>query len=141
MAPPSHSTTTVARPKLGFVATVLASIAPVLFVVALVYAVVPVENPGVQQCGTPVLFVVRATPDAPLFSDEGKPIHNWNEAQLRRANDQRCSIKAADRMVPAAIAFAAFLVVGTTAVGLSWLTRRAMRREIIVTEAGNATEA
>ena len=115
------------RPRMLTVSTVLAWTAPMLFVVAALFATLPVDNPGVQKCDMPILSVLRATPDAPLFTEAGEPLNGWNQAQRTVAYKHRCSVRVADRMVPAGIAFTLFLVTGTSAVLLSWTARRSMR--------------
>lgn len=139
MATSTVDSTTPPRSVTWWISTVLAVIAPVSFVVALAYGLVPVANPGVQQCGPPVVTMLWATPDAPLYTDDGDPIHGWTDAQIHRAYERRCSVRAAERMVPAGIAFGAFLVLGTTAFVLSWADRRSSRRRAAVTNAAGVT--
>lgn len=121
-APPSTPPTKVR------IATVLAWTALVLLAASAILFTLPVSNPGVQKCGSPGWFLLRATSNAPLFTTEGKPIHGWTEAQLRHADTHRCSTQVANRAVPAGLLLAAFWLVALAALILYLIGRRQLRR-------------
>lgn len=112
---------------LGKAATVLAWLALPLLVGSALLFTLPVDSPGVQQCGSPAVFLLKATSDKPLFDTSGKPLHGWNTMELKRAYGHRCSRQVARRAVPAGGLLVAFWVVALVAVLLSWATRRSLR--------------
>ncbi|HET8931069.1 MAG TPA: hypothetical protein VFN21_10470 [Acidimicrobiales bacterium] len=114
------------------VATVLMVPALLALVGSAVLFLVPVTNPGVQQCGPPAWFLLQAGTNASLVTDEGKPLHGWDDARLRQAQDDRCSAQVADRAVPAGILLVTFWVLALVAVVLGWTGRRALRKHLTV---------
>lgn len=100
--------------------------------VSAVLFAVPVSSPGVQQCGSPAWFLLRAQSDRALVGSDGEPINGWTQAQVRKAYAQRCSVQVARRAVPAAIALAAFWVLVVIALILGWSGRRALGRKLQV---------
>lgn len=127
-APPGTSPTTHTG-GLRKAATVLAWCAlPLLLSSALLFTI-PVQNPGVQHCGSPAVFLLKATSDRPLIDDDGKPVNGWDRAQLRAADAQRCSKVVARRAVPAGGLLIAFWVVAFWSVLLGWAAGRTRRIE------------
>ena len=125
--PPDESPTATG---VGKAATVLAWLALPLLAASAVLFTLPVDSPGVQQCGSPAVFLLKATSDKPLFDTNGKPLNGWNAKELKRAYERRCSKQVARRAVPAGIALVAFWVVALVAALLGWATRRALRIRI-----------
>jgi hypothetical protein len=107
--------------------TVLAWLALPLLVASAVLFLLPVSSPGVQHCGSPAVFLLKATSDKPLFDTSGKPLNGWNTKELHRAHDHRCSVLVSHRAVPAGALLVAFWVVALAATLLSWATRRSLR--------------
>jgi len=92
----------------------------------------PVTNPGVQDCGSPAWFLLQAHTDRPLVTDEGSPLHGWDKARLRQAHDDRCSAQVADRAVPAGVLLLVFWVLALVAIVVGWTGRRSLRRQSMV---------
>jgi hypothetical protein len=113
-------------------ATVLMVPALVAFVGSAALFLIPVTNPGVQHCGTPAGFLLQAQTDHALVAEDGKPLHGWDTARLRQAQDDRCSVQVADRAVPAAVLLVAFWVLALAAIILGWTGRRALRKQLAV---------
>jgi hypothetical protein len=107
--------------------TVLAWLALPLLVASAVLFLLPVSSPGVQQCGSPAVFLLKATSDKPLVDTSGKPLNGWNTKELRQAYRHRCSVLVARRAVPAGGLLVGFWVVAIAATLLSWATRRSLR--------------
>lgn len=115
-------------------ATVLVGVALTALAVSAVLFLVPVKNPGVQQCGPPAVFLLQATSDRPLVDNEGSLINGWDADEdadrIRSAQDNRCSARVADRAVPAGILLVVFWVVTVVAVVIGWTGRRSLRRSL-----------
>ena len=83
------------RSRLWLAARVLLVAAALAFGIAAFFAFRPVTNPGVQQCGSPILFAVRNEPDvrvpAPGSADEPA------DADALRAQP-RCRLRVDDRL-------------------------------------------
>lgn len=124
VVPPDDPTT---GSGLGKAATVSAWLALPLLVASALLFTLPVDSPGVQQCGSPAVFLLKATSDKPLFDTNGKPLNGWNTKELKRANDRRCSKQVARRAVPAGALLVGFWVVALVAALLGWATRRSLR--------------
>jgi hypothetical protein len=120
------------KPRTERIGTVLAWFVPVLLLGALVFAVVPVRNGRVQDCGTPLAFLAQGRTEAPLPDvdrpgQEDTPPIDFTEAEYRDAAERSCRDRITPRMVWAgALALAAFLVglsaAIATLVGRYWLT-------------------
>lgn len=109
------------------VATILAWLAlPVLAASALLF-VLPVDNPGVQNCGSPVVYLLKAKPDRPLVNNDGTPINGWSTARLKAADAHRCAVTVPRRAVPAAILLLAFWVIAAVALIIRWVDRATLR--------------
>ena len=109
---------------------VFAAIALVLIVVGAIVLAIPVENPKVQDCGTPAAFVLTGRPD--VFVDPTNPPKGLTEAQARSANENRCQERVAARAVPGGILLAIGLVIGVVAAIVEWVARVARRRDALV---------
>ncbi len=109
-------------------ATPIAAVALVALAASAILFTLPVTNPGVQRCGAPAMFLLKATSNKPLVDAEGKPINGWNTAQLRRADSHRCSKQVADRAVPAGMLLAGFWLLALVSVGLVLAGRWSLRR-------------
>jgi len=101
----------------------------------LLVSVVPVTNPGVQDCGAPASFLlgghVDTYPDAngQVRRPNGK-VETLTKAEQARAFDHQCSARIAARMGPAAgvFAFGTLLGVVTLLVSMVCWWRAAPRR-------------
>lgn len=130
-APTPDATAETARPNRRMrVATVLMALASVALAVSAVLFLVPVSNPGVQNCGAPAWFLLTAETDRPLVDSEGQAVNGWNEQRLRRAHEERCSVRVADRAVPAGALLGGFWIVGLGALIVGWTGRRSLRRSV-----------
>ncbi len=113
-------------------ATVLAGVALGALVASALLFLLPVSNPGVQNCGAPAGFLLRATSDRPLVDGDGNLINGWDADEdrdrIERAQDGRCSRRVARRAVPAGGFLSAFWVLTPAAVLVGWSGRRALRR-------------
>ena len=112
---------------LAKVSAVLAWLALPLLVASAVLFLLPVESPGVQRCGSPAVFLLKATADKPLVDTNGKPLNGWNTKELRHAYSNRCSKQVARRAVPAGGLLVGFWFVALAAALLGWATRRSLR--------------
>lgn len=109
------------------VATILAWLAlPVLAASALLFFL-PVSSPGVQSCGSPVVYLLKAKPDRSLVNDDGTPINGWSTARLKVAQEQRCAVVVPRRAVPAAILLLAFWLIAAAALIIRWVDRASLR--------------
>lgn len=126
---PSDSPSEVARPNRRMrTATVLTIPALLALAASAALFLVPVANPGVQDCGSPAWFLLQARADRPLVTDEGGPLHGWGQARLRQAHQDRCSAQVATRAVPAGALLVVFWVLALVAVVIGWNGRRGLRR-------------
>lgn len=112
---------------------VFAALALALIVAGAIVLSIPVENPKVQDCGAPVVFVLTGRPD--VFVDPTNPPKGMTEAQAEAANADRCQSRVADRAVPGGILVAAGLVIGLLAAIVEWLARIARRRDDVALSA------
>lgn len=124
-APRVHNRRTRAASILMVAALVCLGVSAVLFAV-------PVSSPGVQQCGSPAWFLLRAQSNRALLDSNGEPINDWTQAQVRKAYTQRCSVQVARRAIPAAMLLAAFWLLVVIALILGWSGRRALGRKLQV---------
>lgn len=76
---------------------------------ALLFALLPVDNPPVQDCGVPVAFTVSSTADAVVTATDGGQVAD----PVRTAAAHPCSERVSDRMGRALVAF------GWTTLGVS----------------------
>lgn len=113
-------------------ATILAVPALLALAASAALFVVPVTNPGVQDCGSPAWFLLRAQTDRPLIESDGTGINGWKTARLQKAHDDRCSVQVARRAVPAGSLLVVFWVLGGFAIVLGWTGRRSLRRTSMV---------
>ena len=120
------------------VTPVFAAIALVLIVAGAIVLAIPVENPKVQDCGAPAVFVLTGRPD--VFVDPANPPKGLTAAQARSANANRCQERVAARAVPGAILLAIGLVIGLVAAIVEWLARIARRRDALAASAAPAPE-
>ncbi|MGZ4786275.1 MAG: hypothetical protein ACXV5S_11440, partial [Acidimicrobiales bacterium] len=83
------------RSRLWLVARIALAVALVAFVVAGFFAFLPVTNPGVQQCGSPILFALRNEPDirVPAPGSRDEPA----DADALRAQP-RCRLRVDDQL-------------------------------------------
>ncbi len=130
--PGAASTATVRPNRRMRTATVLTIPALLALAASAVLFVVPVTNPGVQDCGSPGWFLLRAQADRPLVTDEGEPLHGWDQARLRQAHHDRCSAQVAARAVPAGVLLVVFWVLALVAVVIGWNGRRGLRTKTSV---------
>jgi len=124
--------TPLAKSRTERIGTVVAWCVPVLFLAAVVIALVPVRNGRVQDCGTPVAFVAQGRTEAPLPDvdrpgQEDTPPKGFTEAEYRDAAEHSCRDRVAPRMVWAGALTTAALVLGlgalaATVVGRYWFT-------------------
>ena len=111
------------------VTPVFAAIALALILIGAVVLSIPVENPKVQDCGAPVVFVLSGRPD--VLVDPDNPPDGLTKAEAEAANDQRCQARVAERAVPGGILVAAGLLIGLVAAVVEWLARIARRRDMV----------
>ena len=115
----------------GRVLQVLAWMAVGAFAAVAILGLVPIRNPGVQDCGVPAMFLARGRadvyPDADgrIRNPEGR-VQTLDAAEHARALHHRCSQRVAARMVPAGILAVAATLVGTALLIVVWV--RAWRR-------------
>ncbi|MBS1847919.1 MAG: hypothetical protein JST73_06530 [Actinobacteria bacterium] len=102
----------------------------VLAVSALLF-LLPVVNPGVQDCGSPAVFLLHAKGDRPLVDSGGDPINGWGKARLARADAHRCSRQVARRAIPAGGLLVGFWVLVPVAAMIGWSGRRAFRKTTV----------
>jgi hypothetical protein len=113
---------------------VLGWIAVVLITVGIVIVLIPVRNPGVQQCGAPLTYLmsgeVDRIPDATgRVLIDGKVV-TLSPAAQKRAFDSPCSHRVERRAIPAGILVVVGSVMGLAAVtiGIVGAWRRATAR-------------
>lgn len=114
-------------------ATAVAWLALALLAFALIGASAPVRNGRLQDCGAPLMFLLRGRSDTFPAADgtlpddpDGRPL---TPIEVARAAEQPCHERVAARMIPAgALASAAMLLgLGTAIVVVrqSWVARKA----------------
>jgi hypothetical protein len=113
---------------------VLGWIAVGLITIGIVVVLIPVRNPGVQQCGAPLTFLVSGQldriPDATgrvLIDDH---VVELSPAERRRAVDSPCSERVGRRAIPAGVLVVLGSVMGllAVAIGTAGAWRRASAR-------------
>lgn len=133
MESPTREPEVAGRVTLGLAAAAVAA-----YVLAAVLLTLPVETPGVQDCGAPGAYLlegrvdtvpdregrIRVESDAP----EGFEVVTLDPDVAEAARDDRCRDRVARRAVPAGILLLAATVVGTTAFLLELLLVRPRRR-------------
>lgn len=122
----------LAKSRTERIGTAVAWCVPVLFLAAVVIALVPVRNGRVQECGTPVAFIAQGRTEAPLPDvdrpgEKDSPPTSFTEAEYREAAEHSCRERVAPRMVWAGgLTLAAFVLglgaLGATLVGRYWFT-------------------
>lgn len=134
--PPLAPAVTPPPGPLGRVATVLAGLALLAYVVASLLLVVPVETPEVQDCGAPGAYLLAGRLDR-IPDDEGRILGpdgdvvtlDADVAAVARATP--CRERVAARGVPAAILVAAATVLGVIAFALElFVVRPRQRRQL-----------
>jgi hypothetical protein len=111
--------------------TVAAWLSMALIVIGLVIGLVPVRNPGVQDCGAPLAFVLTARVD--VFADPARPPKGLTRAQAEAANRNRCQERVAGRMIPAGSILLGGLLIGLSGVAMLLVGRGARRRALLQT--------
>lgn len=101
VAPSAGEGRTGRRSRLWVVARVALVGALLAFLVSAFFAFVPVTNPGVQQCGSPILFALRNEPDirVPAPGSREEPA---NADELRAQS--RCRLRVDDQLWKALVA-------------------------------------
>ncbi|MBV9950613.1 MAG: hypothetical protein JO291_01580 [Acidimicrobiia bacterium] len=101
---------------------ILGWIAVVLITVGAVIVLVPVRNPGVQQCGAPLTFLVSGQldrlPDATGRVLIDNRVVTLSPAARHRAVDSPCSERVERRAIPAGVLVVLGSVMGLTAVAI-----------------------
>lgn len=132
-APADDAPHTLPPTPLGQLSLVLAGLALAGFAVAIVLLAIPVQVPGVQQCGAPGAYLVDGrldvVPDAndQILGPEGDPI-TLDAEDAQSARDHPCRERVADRAVPAGILILTSTVVGLGAFAVEVLMVRPRRR-------------
>ncbi len=109
------------------IATILAWLALPLLAASALLFFLPVKSPGVQNCGSPVVYLLKAKPDRSLINDDGTAINGWSTARLKVAQKQRCAVIVPRRAIPAAILLLAFWLIAAAALLLRWVDRASLR--------------
>jgi hypothetical protein len=113
---------------------VLGWIAVVLITLGIVIVLIPVRNPGVQQCGAPLTYLmsgqVDRIPDASGRVLIDGRIVTLSSAAHKRAVESPCSQRVERRAIPASILVVVGSVMGLVAVtiGIVGAWRRASAR-------------
>ena len=109
------------RSRLWLVARVLLVIAAVAFAVAAFFAFRPVTNPGVQQCGSPILYAARNEPDVrvPAPGSAEEPA----DADALRSQP-RCRLLVDEQLWSALVALSIGIVAGGLGAALGLLDDR-----------------
>lgn len=112
------------------VATILAWVSLPLLAASALLFLLPVSNPGVEHCGSPIVSLLQAQPDRPLINADGTAINGWGPKRLEQAQAQSCEHRVAQRAVPAGILLVSFWVVAGVALLLHWVERTRQRARI-----------
>lgn len=109
----------------------------VLFGVAALLVVIPVSVPEVQDCGTPVSYILRGPVDVipnpeGRFLDEDGEVVTVDDDVAREARDRPCRDRIATLAVPAAVLLVIATFVGLVAFGVELFVVRPRQRRAIV---------
>jgi len=105
-----------------------------LIAIGTVIVLIPVRNPGVQQCGAPLTFLasgqINRIPDATGRVLIDNRVVRLSPAAAKRAVDSPCSERVERRAIPAGILVVLGSVMGLTAVAIGTVSawRRASAR-------------
>lgn len=112
--------------RLWQVSKLLLLLSLVPLAVAIGFVTLGVTNPGVQDCGSPTMFVLEDRAD-----DRVALVGEVITEEQRALDEQaRCTERVRDRLISAAIAGGVFLLVATTGAVLGLIDdRRRLRRE------------
>lgn len=124
--------------RIGQVATTLAVASLVGFAIAAVLFLIPVETPGVQDCGTPAGYLldgrVDQIPDPEgRIRDASGEIVTLDPDVAAEARETPCQDRVAARAVPAAGLTLASLLVGMIAFGIELFAVRPRLRHALTT--------
>jgi hypothetical protein len=117
--PPLAPVVTPPPGLLGRIATVVAGLSLLAYLVAAILLAVPVETPEVQDCGAPGAYLLAGRLDR-IPDQEGRilgpddEVITLDEDVAAEARATPCQDRVADRAVPAAL-----LLVGATALGVA----------------------
>jgi hypothetical protein len=109
----------------------------VLFGVAALLLVIPVEVPEVQDCGTPLGYLLEAPVDV-VVSEDGRFLDGDGEVvtidadAAREARENPCRERVAALAVPAGILLVLAFVVGVVSFGIELFAVRPRQRRAIV---------
>lgn len=121
---------------LGRIATVIAGLALLGYLVAVVVMAVPVETPGVQDCGTPAGYLLAGRLDR-IPDDENRilgpddEIVTLDDDVAATARATPCRQRVADRAVPATVLVLAATVLGAAAFAIELVVVRPRQRRLI----------
>jgi len=109
----------------------------VLFGVALLLLVVPVEVPQVQDCGTPLGYLLEGPVDViptedGRFLDEAGEVVTIDADAARDARDRPCRDRVATWSVPAAVLLVVATLVGLVTFGVELFVVRPRQRRAVV---------
>ena len=134
--PPLAPAVTPPPGLLGRIATVIAGMALLAYVVAAVVLAVPVETPGVQDCGSPGAYLLAGRLDK--VPDESNRILGPDEEIITLDDDVAataratpCKERVADRAVPVALLVLAATVVGAGAFAIELFVVRPRQRRLV----------
>lgn len=111
------------------VSTYLAWLCLALVLGGLVFGLVPVRNPRVQDCGTPLAFVLTGRVDG--FVDPNHPPKGMTAKQAEAANARPCRKRVAPRAVHSGELLFGALLAGLTGTALLLIGRSARRRALL----------
>lgn len=121
---------------LGRIATVVAGLSLLAYLVAAVVLAIPVETPGVQDCGSPGAYLLAGRVDR-IPDEEGRILGPDGEVLTldadvaAEARARPCRDRVADRGVPAAVLLVTATLLGVVAFAIELLVvRPRQRREI-----------
>ena len=100
-----------------------------LVVAGLVVGVVPVKNPKVQDCGTPLAFVLTGRVDT--FVDPNSPPHGMTAKEAEAANRRPCRKRVAPHALLSGGLLLGALVVGLAGATMLVVGRSGRRRAIL----------
>jgi len=122
--------------RLGRVAVALAALAVLAYLVAGVLFLVPVETPGVQECGAPGAYLLDGRLDR-IPDEEGRILDADDQVVTldpdvaAEARSTPCQERVARRAVPAAALVLAATGVGALAFALELLVVRPHQRRLV----------